>query len=91
MNFFGPTSNEPVRCESKKGRKWGLTVSLKLSLGDNHGTDYDFDSDEMLKKLDETARKEHRTRSELLRETARRYLSVESQLSKSGGSTWGSA
>jgi Arc/MetJ-type ribon-helix-helix transcriptional regulator len=40
--------------------------------------------DEMLKKLDETAREEHRTRSELLREAARRYLSVESQFSKSG-------
>lgn len=23
---FGPTSNEPVRCERKKGQKWGLTV-----------------------------------------------------------------
>jgi Arc/MetJ-type ribon-helix-helix transcriptional regulator len=30
--------------------------------------------DEMLKKLDETARKEHRSRSELLREAARRHL-----------------
>ena len=40
--------------------------------------------DEMLKKLDETARKEHRSRSALLREAARRYLSVESQFSKSG-------
>ena len=26
MNFFGPTSNEPVRCERKKGQKWALTV-----------------------------------------------------------------
>ena len=69
----------------------GLDGIIETILGDNHGTVYDFDSDEMLKKLDETARKEHRTRSELLRETARRYLSVESQLSKSGGSTWGSA
>jgi metal-responsive CopG/Arc/MetJ family transcriptional regulator len=40
--------------------------------------------DEMLKKLDEAARKEHRSRSELLREAARRHLSVDSQLSKSG-------
>ena len=40
--------------------------------------------DEMLKKLDEAARKEHRTRSELLREAARRHLSVDSQFSKSG-------
>jgi Arc/MetJ-type ribon-helix-helix transcriptional regulator len=40
--------------------------------------------DEMLKKLDEAARKEHRSRSELLREAARRHLSVDSQLSKPG-------
>ena len=38
--------------------------------------------DEMLKKLDEAARKEHRSRSELLREAARRHLTVDSQLSK---------
>jgi metal-responsive CopG/Arc/MetJ family transcriptional regulator len=40
--------------------------------------------DEMLKKLDEAARKEHRSRSELLREAARRHLSVDSQLCKPG-------
>ena len=40
--------------------------------------------DEMLKKLDEAARKEHRSRSELLREAARRHLSVEPQLGKTG-------
>jgi hypothetical protein len=32
--------------------------------------------DDMLKKLDEAARKEHRSRSELLREAARRHLNV---------------
>jgi Arc/MetJ-type ribon-helix-helix transcriptional regulator len=35
--------------------------------------------DEMLKKLDEAARKEHRSRSELLREATRRHLSADSQ------------
>jgi len=40
--------------------------------------------DEMLKKLDEAARKEHRSRSELLREAARRHLSVDSQFGKPG-------
>jgi Arc/MetJ-type ribon-helix-helix transcriptional regulator len=40
--------------------------------------------DEMLKKLDEAARKEHRSRSELLREAARRHLSVGSQFSRVG-------
>jgi metal-responsive CopG/Arc/MetJ family transcriptional regulator len=40
--------------------------------------------DEMLKKLDEAARKEHRSRSELLREAARRHLNVDSQISKPG-------
>ena len=33
--------------------------------------------DDMLKKLDEEARKEHRSRSELLREAARRHLTVD--------------
>jgi Arc/MetJ-type ribon-helix-helix transcriptional regulator len=33
--------------------------------------------DEMLKKLDEAARKEHRSRSELLREAARNRLAIE--------------
>jgi hypothetical protein len=33
--------------------------------------------DEMLKKLDEAARKEHRSRSELLREAARNRLAVD--------------
>lgn len=32
--------------------------------------------DEMLKKLDDAARKEHRSRSELLREAARRHLTA---------------
>ena len=36
--------------------------------------------DEMLKRLDETARKEHRSRSELLREAARRHLTGEAYL-----------
>lgn len=40
--------------------------------------------DEMLKKLDEVARREHRSRSELLREAARRHLTVDSQFSKPG-------
>jgi Arc/MetJ-type ribon-helix-helix transcriptional regulator len=40
--------------------------------------------DEMLKRLDEAARKEHRSRSELLREAARRHLSVEPQLGTTG-------
>ena len=35
--------------------------------------------DEMLKKLDEAARKEHRSRSELLREAARRHLMTQAQ------------
>ncbi len=35
--------------------------------------------DEMLKKLDERARKEHRSRSELLREAARHHLNAESK------------
>ena len=38
--------------------------------------------DEMLKKLDEAARREHRSRSELLREAARRHLTADSQFSK---------
>jgi Arc/MetJ-type ribon-helix-helix transcriptional regulator len=33
--------------------------------------------DEMLKKLDESARKEHRSRSELLREAARNRLAID--------------
>jgi Arc/MetJ-type ribon-helix-helix transcriptional regulator len=37
--------------------------------------------DEMLKKLDDAARREHRSRSELLREAARRHLAVEKQTS----------
>ena len=47
--------------------------------------------DEMLKKLDEAARKEHRSRSELLREAARRHLSVDSQIGKPGATKdkWG--
>ncbi len=40
--------------------------------------------DEMLKKLDEAARKEHRSRSEFLREAARRHLTIDSQFSKHG-------
>jgi hypothetical protein len=40
--------------------------------------------DEMLKKLDEAARKEHRSRSELLREAARGHLNVDAQFSKPG-------
>ena len=36
--------------------------------------------DEMLKKLDETARKEHRSRSEFLREAARRHLATEADV-----------
>ena len=35
--------------------------------------------DDMLKKLDEAARKEHRSRSELLREVARRHLTADVQ------------
>jgi len=35
--------------------------------------------DEMLKKLDNAARKEHRSRSELLREAARRHLTADVQ------------
>lgn len=35
--------------------------------------------DEMLKKLDDAARKEHRSRSELLREAARRHLAADVQ------------
>ncbi|MEX0804735.1 MAG: ribbon-helix-helix domain-containing protein [Candidatus Binatia bacterium] len=42
--------------------------------------------DEMLKKLDEAARKEHRSRSELLREAARRHLSVNVQAKAMPGS-----
>jgi metal-responsive CopG/Arc/MetJ family transcriptional regulator len=38
--------------------------------------------DEMLKKLDEATRKEHRSRSELLREAARRHLTLDSRFSK---------
>ena len=46
--------------------------------------------DEMLKKLDEAARKEHRSRSELLREAVRRHLTVDSQFSSGGAvkSAW---
>jgi Arc/MetJ-type ribon-helix-helix transcriptional regulator len=36
--------------------------------------------DEMLKKLDEASRKEHRSRSELLREAARRHLSADADV-----------
>ena len=35
--------------------------------------------DEMLKKLDDAARKEHRSRSELLREAARHHLNADVQ------------
>jgi metal-responsive CopG/Arc/MetJ family transcriptional regulator len=47
--------------------------------------------DEMLKKLDEAARKEHRSRSELLREAVRRHLTVDSQFSSGGAvkGAWG--
>ena len=38
--------------------------------------------DEMLKKLDEAARKEHRSRSEFLREAARNRLTAESAASR---------
>ena len=31
MNFFGPTSNEPGRCERKKGRKSFLKSGLGMS------------------------------------------------------------
>ena len=36
--------------------------------------------DEMVEKLDEAARKEHRSRSELLREAARRHLAANAQV-----------
>ena len=42
--------------------------------------------DDMLKKLDEAARKEHRSRSELLREAARRHLTVDVQAEAAQGS-----
>ena len=42
--------------------------------------------DDMLKKLDEAARKEHRSRSELLREAARRHLTVGVQTETAQGS-----
>ena len=42
--------------------------------------------DDMLKKLDEAARKEHRSRSELLREAARRHLTVGVQTEAAQGS-----
>jgi predicted transcriptional regulator len=42
--------------------------------------------DDMLKKLDEAARKEHRSRSELLREAARRHLAVDGHAEASQGS-----
>ena len=42
--------------------------------------------DDMLKKLDEAARKEHRSRSELLREAARRHLTAGVQAEAAQGS-----
>jgi predicted transcriptional regulator len=42
--------------------------------------------DDMLKKLDDAARKEHRSRSELLREAARRYLTLDVQAEAARGS-----
>jgi predicted transcriptional regulator len=42
--------------------------------------------DDMLKKLDEAARKEHRSRSELLREVARRHLTADVQAEAGQGS-----
>ena len=39
-------------------------------------------SDDMLKKLDRRAREEHRTRSELLREAARRHLAASETAAK---------
>ena len=42
--------------------------------------------DDMLKKLDEAARKEHRSRSELLREAARRHLTADVQAEAVQGS-----
>jgi predicted transcriptional regulator len=42
--------------------------------------------DDMLKKLDEAARKEHRSRSELLREVARRHLTADVQAEAVQGS-----
>src|SRR5262245_55804271 len=42
--------------------------------------------DDMLKKLDEAARKEHRSRSELLREVARRHLTADVQAETVQGS-----
>jgi hypothetical protein len=35
MNFFGPDSNEPVRCESKRGQKSFLKKGLGMSYGDD--------------------------------------------------------
>jgi hypothetical protein len=43
--------------------------------------------DEMLKKLDEAARKEHRTRSELLREAARNQLAIDAAASPGSNTT----
>jgi len=45
--------------------------------------------DDMLKKLDEAARKEHRSRSELLREVARRHLTADVQAEAGQGSKSG--
>jgi Arc/MetJ-type ribon-helix-helix transcriptional regulator len=42
--------------------------------------------DDMLKKLDDAARQEHRSRSELLREAARRYLNVIGHIETAQGS-----
>ncbi|HXV83895.1 MAG TPA: ribbon-helix-helix domain-containing protein [Candidatus Binatia bacterium] len=42
--------------------------------------------DDMLKKLDEVARKEHRSRSELLREAVRRHLTVDGHPEAAKGS-----
>jgi Arc/MetJ-type ribon-helix-helix transcriptional regulator len=43
--------------------------------------------DNMLKKLDEAARKEHRSRSELLREAARHHLNVDGHAQSAQEST----
>jgi Arc/MetJ-type ribon-helix-helix transcriptional regulator len=42
--------------------------------------------DDMLKKLDDVARQEHRSRSELLREAARRHLNVIGHIETAQGS-----
>ncbi len=46
--------------------------------------------DEMVKKLDRRAQEEHRSRSELLREAARRHLAAAASVETTQGSTRGS-